>query len=245
MLIRSASSVILAAACSFCCLLPSTASVQAGSVEMIEPNALDIAREMGIHIAKFQAKFAEPVYATYGLTFFPLGAEAGQKFERTSARPQKTHVLTLTLKDYDTLTKSLGFPGKPEFQGTVEFSLFAHGDRPIEFATRQKNPIGPVKPGQVISFFAERQSLEELELDKPIPLYVKAGPYDAKTPPPKSLRDDYPSAPGYFALEVTFSKEPPKSAKAAAGAEKLEIKPATPVSPAPEEADKKATPQPK
>jgi hypothetical protein len=188
-----------------------TAAPAGGSVELIAPDALDVARELGMNIAKFKAVYPEPVYATLSLTVFPVGAKEGQKLEQTTSNPLKEHVFSFTMKDTDIMAQALGMTPKPENAKTMQFSIF----HPFASYTHQsKLPFGNLVPGQSLLTFVERQSLEPQELDKPIPLLIKAGPFDEKTPAPKSIRENYLNAPGYFLMEVTFSKTKPAEAKA-------------------------------
>jgi hypothetical protein len=183
-----------------------TSTVEAGSIELVHPDALDMAREMGVNIAKFQAKFDEPVYATLGVTIWRAGQKEGSKMERTSSSPMKEHPFSLTIKDHDQIGTALGLMVAPDNAGSMSFSLF----HPFaQFTMKDKHPFGPPIVGQSYATFVERQSMEAVELDKPLPLLIKAGPFDAKNPPPKDIRTNYHKAPGYYLLEVTFSKTKP------------------------------------
>jgi hypothetical protein len=179
---------------------------RADSVELVVPDALDVARELGLNIVKFSTKFKEPVYLTVQLTMMPLGAAEATVMEHVYEVPATEHVFSLTMRDLDQTARLSGGTPDEKSRNAIGYSFFHPQGG---FSHRELSPFGPPQMGQAFTTFVERQTMEAIQLGEAMPLLIKAGPFDEKTPAPKNLRQNYINAPAYIALTAKFTKEKP------------------------------------
>ena len=192
--------------CAFTLAALLAGSSRAGSLEQVPPTPADLARELGLSMTKFTAKFEEPVYLTIELRILGTSDKEITILEQVAPSPSKVHELSLTLKDMDALYEKLGLTKAGEARGALDISI-AHPQ--VGFTRREKNPFGALEAGQSFVTWSQKQSMEELELGRLMPIYIKAGPFTAKHPRPKDLVTGYESAPAYIWLGVKFTKDKP------------------------------------
>ena len=217
------------------------ALTHAGSVERVPATVEDLARELGVEIEKFTAKFDEPVYATVRLEWKQPEEANAKQLEQCTAAPLKEHTLVFTKRDLGQLQARTGGSGAKAAKGLVDMSVQFDGG---SIVYRDWNPLRGMKAGQSARQWAKKQSFEPLPMDHNIGLSVICGPWEAggETKDPNA---DYFKAPGYVRLTVRFTKEPtvPPAAPETKTAESAaEAKPAAPPAAAPAPA---ATPEPK
>ena len=226
------------------CRLPLLCSVllwpagilRADSIEKIPATPEDLARELGIELTKFEARFSSPVYATLRLTWKQPGNAEPQMMEHTSPDPDQYHEIMFVRKDFGQMQLKTGGDNAKQVRDVIEMNV-RFGS--TGFFYRDLNPFAKMKPGESLQAWSKQQSREPLPLDQAIPLVISAGPLDPGKPM-KNLLEEYRTAPGFISLSVTFSKTPPPAPAAAPVAPPAAApKPATPKSATP----KSATPK--
>jgi hypothetical protein len=190
-------------------------STAADSIEKTAVTPEEVARELGMEMDKFEARFDAPVYATLQLTWKQADSENAQSMQHTSPAPDQYHDILFVRKDFGQMQLKTGGANAKQVRDIIEMNV-RFGN--TGFFYRDLNPFAKIQAGQSIQSWSKRQSREPLPLDQAIPLVIVAGPQDPGKPM-KSLFDEYRTAPAYISLHVTFSKTPPP--------------PAAPVKPAP------------
>jgi hypothetical protein len=186
-------------------------SPAADSIEKIAITPEDVARELGMEMDKFEARFDTPVYATLQLTWKKSGNADAQTMQHTSPAPDQYHEILFVRKDFGQMQLKTGGANAKQVKDVIEMNV-RFGS--TGFFYRDVNPFAKMQPGQSIQSWAKRQSREALPLDQAIPLVIVAGPQDPGKPM-KSLLGEYRTAPAFIALSVTFSKTPPPAPPAA------------------------------
>ena len=212
-------------------LLGSPGRAAAASIEKIPCTPEDLARELGIEMEKFEAKFAAPVYATLRLTWKQPGNPDAQMLEHSTAEPDQYHEILFVKKDFGQMQLKTGGDNAKKVRDIIEMNV-RFGN--TGFYYRDVNPFAKAKPGQSLQSWSKRQSREELPLDEAIPLIITAGPISPEKPM-KNLLEEYRTAPAFIVLTVTFSKTappPPPPAPAPAPAAKPDASPAPAPAPA-------------
>ena len=177
----------------------------ADSIEKIPLTADDLARELGMEMDKFEAKFDAPVYATLRLSWKQPGQPEPQSMQHTSAEPDQFHDILFVRKDFGQMQLKTGGANAKQVRDIIEMNV-RFGN--TGFFYRDLNPFAKLTPGQSLQSWSKRQSREALPLNEAIPLVIVAGPQEAAKPM-KNLFTEYQTAPGFISLSVTFSKTPP------------------------------------
>jgi len=193
----------------------------ANSIEKIPVTADDLARELGMEMDKFEARFDTPVYATLQLAWKQPGDAKAQSMQQTSPDPDQYHGIVFIRKDFGQMQLKTGGANAKQVRDVIEMNV-RFGS--TGFFYRDVNPFAKLTSGQSLQSWSKRQSREALPLNQPIPLVIVAGPQDPAKPM-KNLFDEYRTAPGFISLSVTFSKSPPPAPAVAPAA--------VPASPAP------------
>lgn len=182
--------------------LPSHA---ADSIEKLPITPEELARELGIEMDKFEARFDAPVYATLNLTWKQPGGADAKSMQHSSKEPDQYHNILFIRKDFGKIQQQTGGSNAKQVRDILEMNVrFSN----TGFFYRDINPFAKLQPGQSLQSWSKRQSREPLPLDQVIPLVIAAGPEEAGKPL-KNLFDDYRSAPAFISLSVIFSKTPP------------------------------------
>ena len=181
------------------------ASLRADSLEKIPATTEDLARELGIELDKFEAKFEAPVYATLTLTWKQPGSPEAKTLQHTSTEPDQYHEILFVRKDFGQLQLKTGGANAKQVRDVVEMNV-RFGN--TGFFYRDVNPFAQFKAGESLLAWSKQQSREPLPLDQAIPLVIAAGPASAEKPM-KNLLEEYRSAPAYVCLSVSFSKTAP------------------------------------
>ena len=177
----------------------------ADSIEKIPVSPEELARELGIEMDKFEARFDAPVYATLQLTWKQPGSADAQSMQHTAREPDQYHNILFVRKDFGKMQVQTGGANAKQVRDIMEMNVrFAN----TGFFYRDINPFAKLQPGQALQSWSKQQSREALPLDQAIPLVIVAGPEEAGKPL-KNLFDDYRGAPAFISLSVTFSKAPP------------------------------------
>ncbi len=177
----------------------------ADSIEKTSVSPEELARELGIEMDKFQARFDTPVYATLQLTWKQPTAAEPQSLQHTSKEPDQSHEILFIRKDFGKMQLLTGGANAKQVRDVIEMNVrFSN----TGFFYRDLNPFAKLQSGQSLQSWTKRQSREPLALDQVIPLMIIAGPEDPAHPI-KNLFDDYTKAPAFISLAVTFSKTPP------------------------------------
>lgn len=187
-------------------LLTPLASLKADGVEQIPPTPADIARELGISISKFTAKFKEPVYALFEVRILVEGGKDVTFLSQATPEPLKFHSFTLSLKDMDALAAAMGVSKTTEAKGALDVA-FKHPS--VGFTHRTRNPFWKMKVGQSFLNWTNPQTDKDIALGTFIPLLIQGGPYVDEAHRPKDLVTDYEKSPAYIWFGVKFSKEKP------------------------------------
>lgn len=196
----------------------------ADSIEKIPVTPEDLARELGMEMDKFEARFDAPVYATLQLTWKQPGTAEAQSMVHTSPDPDQYHDILFIRKDFGQMQLKTGGANAKQVRDVIEMNV-RFGS--TGFFYRDVNPFAKLTAGQSLQSWSKRQSREALPLNQPIPLVIVAGPQDAAKPM-KNLFNEYRTAPAFISLSVTFSKSPPTPPAAPVPAA-----PATPPAPVP------------
>lgn len=182
-----------------------TASL-AQSVEQVAPTSADLARELGISLQKFSAKFNQPVYATFEIKIKVEGEDDVTSMTQTTTDPLKEHEFTFSLKDMDVLAASLGVAKTSQAKGAVDVSI----KHPlVGFTQRLKNPFWQKKLGYTFLNWATPSAVDKIELEKSIPLVIQGGPYPDEEHQPRDLKADYEASPAFIWVGVKFTKLKP------------------------------------
>ena len=188
------------------------AGTAADSIEKIAVTPEDLARELGMEIDKFEARFDAPVYATLELKWKQPGNPEAQTMKHTSPEPDQYHDILFVRKDFGQMQLKTGGANAKQVRDVIEMNV-RFGS--TGFFYRDVNPFAKLTAGQSLQSWSKRQSREALPLDQPIPLVIVAGPQDPGKPI-KNLFDEYRAAPAFISLTVTFSKTPPPAPATAA-----------------------------
>jgi hypothetical protein len=186
-------------------LLGTDGILRADSIEKIPATAEDLARELGIELTKFEAKFSSPVYATLRLTWKQPGNAEPQMMEHTSPDPDQYYEIMFVRKDFGQMQLKTGGDNAKQVRDVIEMNV-RFGS--TGFFYRDLNPFAKMKPGESLQAWSKQQSREPLPLNQEIPLVISAGPL-VPGKPMKNLLEDYRTAPGFISLSATFSKTPP------------------------------------
>jgi hypothetical protein len=183
----------------------------AGSIEKIPATAEDLARELGIELEKFEAKFDTPVYATLRLTWKQPGSPEAKALEHSSPDPAQVYQIQYVKKDFGQMQLRTGGNNAKQVKDVIEMNV-KFGN--TGFFYRDTNPFANLKAGETFQTWTKQQSREPLPLDTAIPLHITAGPNDPAKPT-KNLNEEYRMAPAFIALTVTFSRQAPAPASPA------------------------------
>ncbi len=206
-------------------LLGPTGLLLADSIEKIPATPEDLARELGIELTKFEARFSSPVYATLRLTWKQPGNAEPQMMEHSSPDPDQYHEIMFVRKDFGQMQLKTGGGNAKQVRDVIEMNV-RFGS--TGFFYRDLNPFAKMKPGESLQAWSKQQSREALPLNQAIPLVISAGPLDPGKPM-KNLLEEYRTAPGFICLSVTFSKSPPSASTGTPEAPPASApKPATP-----------------
>ena len=186
-------------------LAVSPLSRAADSIEKIPVSPEELARELGIEMDKFEARFDTPVYATLQLNWKQPDSAKAQSMQHTSPDPDQYHDILFIRKDFGQMQLKTGGANAKQVRDVIEMNV-RFGS--TGFFYRDVNPFAKVSAGQSLQSWSKRQSREALPLNQAIPLVIVAGPQDASKLM-KNLFEEYQSAPGYISLSVTFSRTPP------------------------------------
>ena len=177
----------------------------ADSIEKIPVTAEDLARELGMEMDKFEARFDTPVFATLQLTWKQPGNPEAQSMQHTSREPDQFHDIMFVRKDFGQMQLKTGGANAKQVRDVIEMNV-RFGN--TGFFYRDLNPFAKLSAGQSLQSWSKRQSREALPLDQAIPLVIVAGPQEPDKPI-KNLFTEYRSAPAFISLSVIFSKTPP------------------------------------
>ena len=202
-------------------LLSPVQGLRADSIEKIPATPDDLARQLGIEMDKFEARFATPVFATLRLTWKQPGMPEARMMEHTAPDPDQYHEILFVRKDFGQMQLKTGGDNAKQVRDVIEMNV-RFGS--TGFFYRDLNPFAGLKPGQSLQAWSKQQSREPLPLDEAIPLVISAGPLDPGKPL-KNLLGEYRSAPAFISLSVTFSKTPPPALPAASSAPAPQPKP--------------------
>ncbi len=180
----------------------------AGSLEKIPATTEDLARELGIELDKFEAKFDTPVYATLRLTWKQPGSPEARALEHSSPDPAQEYQIQYVKKDFGQMQLRTGGNNAKQVKDVIEMNV-KFGN--TGFFYRDMNPFANLKAGETLQTWTKQQSREPLPLDTAIPLHITAGPADPAKPT-KNLNEEYRTAPAFIALTVTFSRQAPAPA---------------------------------
>ena len=195
-------------------LAAAPATRAADSIEKIAVTPEDLARELGMEMDKYEARFDAPVYATLQLTWKQPGNPEPQSMQHTSPEPDQYHDILFVRKDFGQMQLKTGGANAKQVRDVIEMNVrFGR----TGFFYRDVNPFAKLTAGQSLQSWSKRQSREALPLNQPIPLVIVAGPQDP-TKPMKNLFGEYLTAPAFIRLAVTFSKTPPPAPAAPAPA---------------------------
>lgn len=182
-----------------------TSRLLADSIEKIPITPEDIARELGIEMDKFEARFDTPVYATLRLLWKKPGDAEARAMEHTSMEPDQYHEIMFVRKDFGQIQLKTGGGNAKQVRDVIEMNV-RFGS--TGFFYRDINPFAKLEPGQSLQSWSKQQSREPLPLDERILLVIAAGPMEPDKPV-KNLLEDYRSSPAFISLSVTFSTTPP------------------------------------
>jgi hypothetical protein len=182
----------------------------AEKLESVAPSAADLARELGITLTKFSATFAEPVYATFEVRMFSVGATAVNQLTQSTPSAAKVHEFTFSVKDMELLGKYLGVNKASEAKGAWDLSV----KHPLMgFTQRIKQPFAKLEVGQQFAMWSRNKPMDGVALDTWHALYIHAGPYTGADVPKTGLVDQYDQAKGYLWFGIKFSKVKPEETK--------------------------------
>ena len=177
----------------------------ADSIEKIPATPEDLARELGMEMDKFEARFDTPVFATLQKTWKQPGNPEAQSMQHTSTEPDQFHDIMFVRKDFGQMQLKTGGANARQVRDVIEMNV-RFGN--TGFFYRDVNPFAKLTAGQSLQSWSKRQSREALPLDQAIPLVIVAGPQEPDKPL-KNLFTEYRSAPAFISLSVTFSRTPP------------------------------------
>lgn len=180
----------------------------AGSIDKVPATVEDIARELGLELEKFEAKFDSPVYAKLHLTWKQPTAAEPKALEHSSPDAAQEHEILYVKKDFGQMQMRTGGPNAKQVKDVIEMNV-RFGK--TGFFYRDLNPFAHLKAGESFETWTKQQSREPLPLDEAIPLLIAAVP-SVPAKPGKNLMEEYRSAPAFIALSVTFSRTAPAAA---------------------------------
>lgn len=192
-------------------LFTSAPLLSAGSIEKVPATTEDLARELGLELEKFEAKFDTPVYATLRLTWKQPGSPEAKALEHSSLDPAQEHQILYVKKDFGQMQLKSGGANAKQVKDVIEMNV-RFGN--TGFFYRDVNPFANPKAGESFQTWTKQQSREPLPLDTAIPLHISAGPSNPAQPV-KNLNEEYRMSPAFIALTVTFSRKAPASPPAA------------------------------
>ena len=98
-------------------------SQAADKIEKIAVTPEELARELGIEMDKFEARFHSPVYATLQLTWKQPGNEAAQSMQHTSANPDQYHDILFVRKDFGQIQQKTGGANAKQVRDVIEMNV--------------------------------------------------------------------------------------------------------------------------